>query len=189
MPQFSYKARRRSGELVEGVLEVADRPAALVQIQRLGLFPIAVDTAKGGAAANGQPRDGKKRGFAGVPAAGGARATAKETQTEVAGTGDVHPATGEPAQLRHAADGGAQQHDPSGVQGHSRRGEPRFETGSLRGPRVCRTRWRGSRAFFRICMSTWCAPASKAVRWWKSCGAWRTISSSLPRCRPSSLRR
>ncbi len=60
MPQFSYKARRRSGELVEGVLEVADRPAALVQIQRLGLFPIAVDTAKGGVAASGQQRDGKK---------------------------------------------------------------------------------------------------------------------------------
>jgi len=60
MPQFSYKARRRSGELVEGVLEVADRPAALMQIQRLGLFPIAVDTAKGGAAATGQQRDGKK---------------------------------------------------------------------------------------------------------------------------------
>jgi type II secretory pathway component PulF len=60
MPQFSYKARRRSGELVEGVLEVADRPAALVQIQRLGLFPIAVDTAKAGASATGQQRDGKK---------------------------------------------------------------------------------------------------------------------------------
>ncbi len=60
MPQFSYKARRRSGELVEGVLEVADRPAALVQIQRLGLFPIAVDTARAGAAVNGQPRGGKK---------------------------------------------------------------------------------------------------------------------------------
>ncbi|MEI9962909.1 MAG: type II secretion system F family protein [Limisphaerales bacterium] len=49
MPQFSYRARRRSGELVEGVLEVNDRPAALAQIQRLGLFPIAVDTAKAGA--------------------------------------------------------------------------------------------------------------------------------------------
>ena len=60
MPQFSYKARRRSGELVEGVLEVADRPAALMQIQRLGLFPIAVDTARGGPATNGQSRDGKK---------------------------------------------------------------------------------------------------------------------------------
>ena len=50
MPQFSYRARRRSGELVEGVLEVADRAAALTQVERLGLFPIAVDAAKGAAA-------------------------------------------------------------------------------------------------------------------------------------------
>jgi len=48
MPQFSYKARRRSGQLVEGVLEVADRSAALSQIQRLGLFPLAVDAARAG---------------------------------------------------------------------------------------------------------------------------------------------
>jgi type II secretory pathway component PulF len=59
MPEFSYKARRRSGELVEGVLEVADRPAALAQIQRQGLFPIAVETAKAGASANGK-RAGQK---------------------------------------------------------------------------------------------------------------------------------
>jgi type II secretory pathway component PulF len=52
MPQFSYKARRRSGELVEGVLEVADRPAAVAQIERLGLFPIAVDTGKSGPVAD-----------------------------------------------------------------------------------------------------------------------------------------
>jgi len=51
MPQFSYKARRRTGEVVEGVLEVADRSAALLQIERLGLFPVAVDGAKGGAVA------------------------------------------------------------------------------------------------------------------------------------------
>src|SRR5881394_1577682 len=51
MPQFSYKARRRTGEVVEGILDVADRSAALVQIERLGLFPVAVDAAKGGAAA------------------------------------------------------------------------------------------------------------------------------------------
>lgn len=50
MPQFSYKARRRSGELVEGVLDVADRPAALIQIERLGLFPVMVEAAKGAAA-------------------------------------------------------------------------------------------------------------------------------------------
>jgi type II secretory pathway component PulF len=54
MPQFAYRARRRSGELVEGVLEVADRSAAVTQIERLGLFPVAVDTAKGGAGANGK---------------------------------------------------------------------------------------------------------------------------------------
>src|ERR1022692_2044927 len=51
MPQFSYKARRRTGEVVEGMLEVADRSAALVQIERLGLFPVAVDAAKASAVA------------------------------------------------------------------------------------------------------------------------------------------
>jgi type II secretory pathway component PulF len=64
MPSFSYKARRRSGEMVEGILEVADRPAALVQIERLGLFPVAVDAVKGGAAAAATPeRTGKKVDF------------------------------------------------------------------------------------------------------------------------------
>ncbi|MGO8764807.1 MAG: type II secretion system F family protein [Limisphaerales bacterium] len=57
MPQFSYKARRRSGELVEGVLEVMDRPAAVAQIERLGLFPIAVDSGK--TVAPGTPRGQK----------------------------------------------------------------------------------------------------------------------------------
>lgn len=51
MPQFAYKARRRSGELVEGLVEVADRSAALAQIERLGLFPVAVEPAKGSAVA------------------------------------------------------------------------------------------------------------------------------------------
>jgi type II secretory pathway component PulF len=62
MAEFSYKARRRSGELVEGVLDVADRPAALAQITRLGLFPIAVETAKPGAAGGGA-RGGQKSDF------------------------------------------------------------------------------------------------------------------------------
>jgi len=51
MPQFSYRARRRSGEVVQGILDVADRSAALLQIERLGLFPVAVEAAKGGAVA------------------------------------------------------------------------------------------------------------------------------------------
>ena len=42
MPQFNYKARKRSGEVVQGMLEVADRPTALAQLERLGLFPVAV---------------------------------------------------------------------------------------------------------------------------------------------------
>ena len=49
MPQFSYKARKRSGELVEGVLEVPDRSAALMHVQRSGLFPVAVADSKAGA--------------------------------------------------------------------------------------------------------------------------------------------
>src|ERR1700744_1635737 len=63
MPQFSYKARRRSGEVVEGVLDVPDRSAALVQIERLGLFPVMVDAAKGGAAALPQRGQGAKINF------------------------------------------------------------------------------------------------------------------------------
>ena len=54
MPQFSYKARKRSGELVEGVVEVPDRAAALAQIQRSGLFPVSVVDAKAGAVADGK---------------------------------------------------------------------------------------------------------------------------------------
>jgi len=59
MPQFSYRARRRSGELVEGVLDVADRAAALTQVERLGLFPVAVDASKGGPVTIGK-RAGQK---------------------------------------------------------------------------------------------------------------------------------
>ena len=51
MPQFSYKAKRKTGEVVQGVLDVADRAAALVQIERLGLFPVMVEGARGGAVA------------------------------------------------------------------------------------------------------------------------------------------
>jgi len=61
MPQFAYKARRRTGEVVQGVLDVADRAAALSQIERLGLFPVMVDGSKasvGAAAKAEKARDG-----------------------------------------------------------------------------------------------------------------------------------
>ena len=65
MPQFSYRARRRSGELVEGVLEGADRTAAVSQIERLGLFPVAVDAGKGMAVDTAAPkRPGQKTNVA-----------------------------------------------------------------------------------------------------------------------------
>jgi type II secretory pathway component PulF len=47
MPQFSYKARKRNGEIVQGVLDVADRPTAITQIQKMGLLPVAIEMPKG----------------------------------------------------------------------------------------------------------------------------------------------
>src|SRR5438445_5191713 len=64
MAQFSYKARRKSGEVIQGVLDVADRSAALVQIERLGLFPVAVDAAKGSAAPSQAARGHSLESFA-----------------------------------------------------------------------------------------------------------------------------
>jgi type IV pilus assembly protein PilC len=46
MPEFSYKARRAGGDLVEGRVEVADKPAAVAQITRLGLYPLSVTPAQ-----------------------------------------------------------------------------------------------------------------------------------------------
>jgi type II secretory pathway component PulF len=68
MPQFSYKARRRNGEVVTGVLDVADRGAALAQIERLGLLPVMVDLPKGGVSLD---KPGRKPGAEG-PARGAA---------------------------------------------------------------------------------------------------------------------
>jgi type II secretory pathway component PulF len=66
MPQFSYKARRRSGEVVTGVLDVTDRSAALMQIERLGLFPVAVDAAKGGAVVSSGQKPNRKEALAAI---------------------------------------------------------------------------------------------------------------------------
>src|SRR5271154_1949738 len=63
MPQFAYKARRRSGETVSGVIDVADRSAALAQMEKLGLFPILLDAAgKGGVAVPVATGRGEKTG-------------------------------------------------------------------------------------------------------------------------------
>ncbi len=59
MPQFSYKARKRNGEIVQGVLDVADRPTAITQIQKMGLLPVAIEMPKGYAKAQ---KPGEKKG-------------------------------------------------------------------------------------------------------------------------------
>src|ERR1051326_1600369 len=59
MAQFSYKARRKTGEVVQGILDVADRAAALTQIEKLGLFPVAVEAAKGSVVAKAERAERK----------------------------------------------------------------------------------------------------------------------------------
>ena len=55
MAQFTYKAKRRSGELVQGMLDVADRPTALLQIERMGLYPIMIDGGRSNAEVRSRP--------------------------------------------------------------------------------------------------------------------------------------
>ena len=54
MAQFTYKARRRTGELVEGVLDAHDRSAALVQLERSGLSTFSLTTAAAPAVKSGR---------------------------------------------------------------------------------------------------------------------------------------
>src|SRR5262245_40761211 len=74
MAQFAYKARRRSGEVVQGVLDGADRAAALSQSERLGLLPVMVDASKAGMAAVAKAekaekaKDGASKSATAVPA-------------------------------------------------------------------------------------------------------------------------
>ena len=67
MAQFAYKARRRTGEVVAGILDVADRATALAQIEKLGLFPVMVDGSKAGATAAEKSKKGGSLA-AGMPA-------------------------------------------------------------------------------------------------------------------------
>ena len=68
MAEFAYEARKKStGEKVRGVLEAADRSAALVAADRMGLFPSKMESVKGGTVARGS---GGKRSFASMLPAG-----------------------------------------------------------------------------------------------------------------------
>ncbi len=43
MPTFTYRARNRAGEKLEGEVDANDRRAALLQLERMGLTPVSVD--------------------------------------------------------------------------------------------------------------------------------------------------
>jgi len=43
MPQFKYTARSRSGEKLSGTVADSSKAAATDEIQRMGLFPVAID--------------------------------------------------------------------------------------------------------------------------------------------------
>lgn len=62
MPPFSYSARNAQGEKVAGTIESTDRRAALLQVERLGLTPIALRE-------GGGPPPPRTPGRAGAPAA------------------------------------------------------------------------------------------------------------------------
>jgi type II secretory pathway component PulF len=87
MPQFAYKARRRTGEVVQGVIDVADRAAALAQIERLGLFPVMVDASRAGVAAvekSEKAKDGGAKRSVGMPALFGQRRQRRPKLQELA---------------------------------------------------------------------------------------------------------
>jgi type II secretory pathway component PulF len=61
MVTFNYKARNNGGEMVSGVLEAADRSAALSQINAMGLFPVSVESTSGEGGPSGSRGEGKQR--------------------------------------------------------------------------------------------------------------------------------
>ena len=46
MPQYKYKARSQSGEVVEGHLESANQASAISQLKRDNLFPVSIEHRK-----------------------------------------------------------------------------------------------------------------------------------------------
>ena len=61
MANFNYKARNDAGGMESGVLEAADRSAALSQISAMGLFAVSVESPSGEGGPAGSPREGKQR--------------------------------------------------------------------------------------------------------------------------------
>jgi type IV pilus assembly protein PilC len=71
MAQFNYKARKKSGEAVDGSVEAADRSSAALQIERIGLMPVSISAPRGptklarsaAVTASSDAKSGEKLGF------------------------------------------------------------------------------------------------------------------------------
>lgn len=82
MPRFSYTARALGGERTSGVIEAADKRAALIQLERQGLTPVSVKEAAGApapSAANGKKKDARSRPRLVLRRDGRARMNLRET--------------------------------------------------------------------------------------------------------------
>ena len=182
MPQFSYKARRRTGEVVEGILDVTDRSAALIQIERLGLFPVAVDAAKGAAMVLGER--------------GGARTKAEWqnllppalraalTQKRKPKLQELATFTQQLANLLHSGMPltvalNSMTHLES--KGISAEVSKELKQDVMEGRSLS-----DSMAKQRIYTSTWFGPGNPAARWWRCCAGWPITSSASRRCSPNS---
>ena len=69
------------------------------------------------------------------------------------------------AQFRHASDRRAEQHDPSGIQGHSLPTSAATLNRKSWKDGACPTPWPSSRTSFPVCTSTWSRRANPAARW------------------------
>jgi type II secretory pathway component PulF len=79
MPQFEYKARDRSGSVVDGSIEATERRAAIQQLQAKGLTPVTLSESRAGPADS--PLSGWLRQLKSLRAAG----TAKSAPADQAG--------------------------------------------------------------------------------------------------------
>lgn len=84
MPQFRFTARNSEGKLVDGVINCADRAAAIHQVEKDRCIPIKIEPLGAPAAANNSPATSKastsKSADTKAPAVAGSKATLSHTQ-------------------------------------------------------------------------------------------------------------
>jgi len=94
MPQFAYRARNTRGELVEGVLECADRAAAIRQIEQQHCVPVRIE------AVGGAPEVAKPDGATAKPSSWRFRLPTRVTRRPTARSAKVPDAAPTARQLK-----------------------------------------------------------------------------------------